>query len=74
MFVMAVLSVFILVAQVGGLPIWPHSWKWGFGPISGDINSLTRRGAKIRSPHDEQSDKTFRHRLWLLATGKSVQY
>ena len=34
-FLMAVLSVFVLVALVGSLPIWPHSKKWGFGPISG---------------------------------------
>jgi hypothetical protein len=35
MFLMAVLSVFVLVALVGSLPIWPHSKSWGFGPISG---------------------------------------
>jgi hypothetical protein len=35
MFLMAVLSVFVLLALVGSLPIWPHSKKWGFGPISG---------------------------------------
>jgi hypothetical protein len=35
MFLMAVLAVFVLVALVGSLPIWPHSQKWGFGPISG---------------------------------------
>jgi Protein of unknown function (DUF3309) len=35
MFVMVVLAVFVLVALVGSLPIWPHSKKWGFGPISG---------------------------------------
>ena len=35
MFLMAILAVFVLVALVGSLPIWPHSKKWGFGPISG---------------------------------------
>ncbi|HSZ19966.1 MAG TPA: DUF3309 family protein [Candidatus Acidoferrum sp.] len=35
MFLTAVLAVFVLVALVGSLPIWPHSKKWGFGPISG---------------------------------------
>jgi hypothetical protein len=35
MFLMAVLSVFVLIALVGSLPIWPHSKKWGFGPIGG---------------------------------------
>jgi hypothetical protein len=35
MFLMAILSVFVLVALVGSLPIWPHSKKWGFAPISG---------------------------------------
>ena len=35
MFLMAVLAVFVLVALVGSLPIWPHSKSWGFGPISG---------------------------------------
>lgn len=33
MFLMATLAVFVLVALVGSLPIWPHSKKWGFGPI-----------------------------------------
>jgi len=32
---MAILAVFVLVALVGSLPIWPHSKKWGFGPIGG---------------------------------------
>ncbi len=35
MFLMAVLAVFVLVALVGSLPIWPHSKSWGFTPISG---------------------------------------
>ena len=35
MFLMAVLSVFVLIALVGSLPVWPHSKKWGFGPIGG---------------------------------------
>ncbi len=35
MFLMAVLAVFVLIALVGSLPIWPHSKKWGFYPISG---------------------------------------
>jgi hypothetical protein len=35
MFLMAVLEVFVLVALLGSLPIWPHSKKWGFAPISG---------------------------------------
>lgn len=34
MFLMAILSVFVLIALVGSLPIWPHSKKWGFYPIS----------------------------------------
>jgi Protein of unknown function (DUF3309) len=34
MFLMAILAVFVLVALVGSLPIWPHSKEWGFGPIS----------------------------------------
>ena len=35
MFLMAILAVFVLIALVGSLPIWPHSKKWGFYPISG---------------------------------------
>jgi hypothetical protein len=35
MLVMIVLPVFVLIAIVGSLPIWPHSKKWGFYPISG---------------------------------------
>ncbi len=35
MFLMAVISVFVLIAMVGSLPIWPHSRSWGFAPIGG---------------------------------------
>jgi hypothetical protein len=35
MLLMAVFAVFVLVALLGTLPIWAHSRKWGFGPISG---------------------------------------
>jgi hypothetical protein len=34
MFLMAVLAIFVLIALVGSLPIWPHSKQWGFYPIS----------------------------------------
>jgi bacteriorhodopsin len=34
MMVMMVLPVFILIALIASLPIWPHSKKWGFYPIS----------------------------------------
>jgi bacteriorhodopsin len=34
MMVMIVLPIFVLIALVGSLPIWPHSKKWGFYPIS----------------------------------------
>ena len=35
MFLMAVLSVVVLVVLVASLPIWPHSKSWGFYPNSG---------------------------------------
>jgi hypothetical protein len=35
MALMAVLSIFVIIALVGSLPIWPHSKNWGFYPISG---------------------------------------
>jgi hypothetical protein len=35
MMVMVILLMFILIALVGSLPIWPHSKRWGFYPISG---------------------------------------
>jgi hypothetical protein len=35
MMLMAILSVAVLIALIGSLPIWPHSKKWGFYPISG---------------------------------------
>lgn len=35
MFTLAILGVFVLIALVGSLPIWPHSESWGFGPIAG---------------------------------------
>lgn len=34
MLVMFILPIFVLIALVGSLPIWPHSKKWGFYPIS----------------------------------------
>jgi hypothetical protein len=30
-----ILPVFLLIALVASLPIWPHSKKWSFYPISG---------------------------------------
>jgi hypothetical protein len=35
MMVTLVLPVFVLIALVACLPIWPHSKKWSFYPISG---------------------------------------
>ena len=35
MLVTSILPVSVLIAVVGSLPIWPHSKKWGFYPISG---------------------------------------
>ena len=35
MMVMLIIPIFVLVALVGSLPIWPHSKKWGFYPIAG---------------------------------------
>jgi hypothetical protein len=30
-----ILTVVLLVAMVGSLPIWPHSKQWGYLPITG---------------------------------------
>ena len=35
MALMAVLSIFVLIALVGSLPIWPHSKSWSYYPIGG---------------------------------------
>jgi hypothetical protein len=35
MMVYVVLPIFVLIALVASLPIWPHSKKWGFYPIAG---------------------------------------
>lgn len=35
MVLMGMLSIAVLVALVAELPIWPHSKKWSFYPISG---------------------------------------
>ena len=35
MLLMFVLPVFVLMALVATLPIWPHSKKWGFYPLAG---------------------------------------
>ncbi len=32
---MAILIVFVLIALVGSLPVWPHSKKWGLLPAGG---------------------------------------
>lgn len=34
MLVLVVLPIFVLIALVGSLPIWPHSKGWGFYPIA----------------------------------------
>lgn len=33
MMVMFVLPIFVIIALVATLPIWPHSKKWGFYPL-----------------------------------------
>jgi len=35
MMVMLILPIFVIIALVATLPIWPHSKKWGFYPIGG---------------------------------------
>jgi Protein of unknown function (DUF3309) len=35
MFLMAALSVVVLVVLVASLPIWPHSKSWSYYPIGG---------------------------------------
>jgi hypothetical protein len=35
MMIFVVLPIFVIIALVGSLPIWPHSKKWGFYPIAG---------------------------------------
>ena len=30
-----ILPVFLLIALVASLPIWPHSKKWSFYPLGG---------------------------------------
>jgi hypothetical protein len=35
MLVFLVLPIFVIIALVGSLPIWPHSKNWGFYPIAG---------------------------------------
>ena len=35
MMVMFILPIFVIIALVATLPIWPHSKKWGFCPIGG---------------------------------------
>jgi hypothetical protein len=33
MMVMVILPIFVIIALIGTLPIWPHSKKWGFFPL-----------------------------------------
>ena len=33
MTLMFILTVVLIVALVGSLPIWPHSKKWGYFPM-----------------------------------------
>jgi hypothetical protein len=35
MMVMFILPIFVIIALIATLPIWPHSKKWGFYPIGG---------------------------------------
>jgi hypothetical protein len=30
-----ILMIFVIIAIVGALPIWPHSKNWSFYPIGG---------------------------------------
>jgi len=30
-----ILTIVLLVAMVGSLPVWPHSKHWGYLPITG---------------------------------------
>lgn len=32
---MTILIVVLVLALVGGLPAWPHSRSWGYGPSGG---------------------------------------
>jgi len=32
---MFILMIFVVIAMVGSLPIWPHSKNWSFYPIGG---------------------------------------
>ena len=32
---MFILTIFVIIALVGSLPIWPHSKNWSFYPIGG---------------------------------------
>jgi hypothetical protein len=32
MFILLVLAIFVVIAMIGTLPIWPHSKQWGHGP------------------------------------------
>ena len=33
MMLMFILTVVLVVALVGSLPVWPHSKKWGYFPM-----------------------------------------
>jgi len=35
MTLMFVLTIVVIIALVGSLPIWPHSKSWGYFPIGG---------------------------------------
>lgn len=32
---MLILTIAVIIAIIGALPIWPHSKNWGFYPIGG---------------------------------------
>jgi len=32
---MAILIIVLVLALIGGLPTWPHSRSWGYGPSGG---------------------------------------
>jgi hypothetical protein len=59
-----ILPIFVLIALVASLPIWPHSKKWSFYPLGGVslviliILFLFWTGRKILNPTIDHAPKT----------------
>ncbi len=52
MMVFLILPVFVIVALVATLPIWPHSKKWGYYPLNA-ISPIIRDAPRLHEAYTQ---------------------